>query len=475
MAIVIKPQPGPQEEFLSNGSDIVFYGGAAGGGKTFSLLMEPLHFKNHPGYNATVFRRTAPQIMRSGGLWDEAVKLYKPLGASMVKNPQPQARFKDSRVDFMHLQYDDDVYSWQGSQLCAILFDELTHFSWSQFNYMLSRNRSVCGIRPYVRGSCNPDPDHWLADFIDWYIDQDTGYIISERSGRTRFFIRVGDEIVWSGRRRDLRKHIELTDDDRDNNIDPDSLIKSFAFISSSIYDNKILLRDDPGYLASLKAMGEVEREQLLYGNWKIKRSRGNFFRRHWFTILEKKPPAHMVKQAIRGWDRAATEKTEGNNPDWTVGVLILKTIDDEYIVADVARFRERPAARNRYIIQAAQHDKELYPFARNIIEQDPGQAGIEEADSLVKEMTNANLLVDKVRVSTKKHTRALPFSGACENGLVCLVRGHWVEPYLTELESFSDNPKEYSHDDQVDASSVAFNQMNSGTGSYSLEAINSF
>ena len=49
---------------------------------------------------------------------------------------------------------------------------------------MLSRNRSMCGVRPYVRASCNPDADSWVASFLSWWIDQDTGYAIPERSGK---------------------------------------------------------------------------------------------------------------------------------------------------------------------------------------------------------------------------------------------------------------------------------------------------
>jgi len=472
--MVIAPQKGAQEEFLSSNADIAIYGGAAGGGKTAALIMEPLHYINVPGYNATFFRRTSPEITAPGGLWDEAIKFYSPLGAQMIQTAPKQARFTHAKCDFRHLQYDSDVYNWQGAQLCCILWDELTHFSKNQFFYMLSRNRSMCGVRPYVRATCNPDPDHWLADFMEWYIDQDTGFPIPERSGRMRYFVRVGDSVMWAGQKKPLLKHIELTDDDREAGINPESLIKSFTFISASIYDNRILLDNDPGYLASLKSLPEVERQQLLYGNWRIKRTKGDFFRRYWFTTLQQAPPASQVKAAVRGWDRAATEKTENNNPDWTVGVLLLQTIDDEYIIADVQRFRERPARRDRYILETARQDIEKYPFARQIIEQDPGQAGVAESDALLKMFLNNGIPASAEKVGTKKYTRALPFSSACENGFVCIVRGSWNDNYILELEQFSDNERDYSHDDQIDATSVAFNQLNGRSAkTYSLTGIN--
>jgi hypothetical protein len=96
---------------------------------------------------------------------------------------------------FDYISRDGDVKKWQGSQICFIGFDELTHFSKYQFFYMLSRNRSICGVKPYIRATTNPESDSWVAEFISWWIDQDTGYPIKERSGKKRYFIRIGDDI----------------------------------------------------------------------------------------------------------------------------------------------------------------------------------------------------------------------------------------------------------------------------------------
>jgi len=469
---IIKPQPGPQEQFLKAKCDVVVYGGSAGGGKTFSLLLEPLYYINVPGYNATFFRKSNPELNAPGGLWDEAKKMYLPLGAEMVQSPRMVARFKNSNITFAHLNRDAEVYNWQGSQMCAILFDELTHFSKSTFFYMLSRNRSVCGVNPYIRATCNPDPSSWLAEFMSWYIDQDTGYPIPERSGKVRYFYRDGDIIRWSGRTQDLKPYINLTKEDIEAGVKEFDLIKSFTFISSSIYDNKELLKVNPQYLASLKSLPTVEREQLLYGNWKIKRAQGDYFRREWFKVVDRLPDPKRVLKAVRGWDRAATEKSENNNPDYTAGVLILKLDTDEYVIADVRRFRERPARRNELILNTALADKERYPNSRQIFEQDPGQAGIDEVETLIKSLTNNNILCDKTRPSKNKVQRALNLSAAAENGLVRIYPGEYLDDYFLELEQFSDNPKDYLHDDQIDASSCAFNRINDIKGSYDLTAL---
>jgi hypothetical protein len=75
------------------------------------------------------------------------------------------------------------VYDWQGAQIPLICFDELTHFRAHQFFYMVSRNRSTCGVRPYIRATCNPDADSWVANFLAWWIDPETGFPIPERAG----------------------------------------------------------------------------------------------------------------------------------------------------------------------------------------------------------------------------------------------------------------------------------------------------
>ncbi len=79
-----------------------------------------------------------------------------------------------AKVTFQHIERDDDLEKFQGSQICEICFDELTHFTKKQFFYLLSRNRTSCNVAPHVRGTCNPDSDSWVAEFISWWIDQDT-------------------------------------------------------------------------------------------------------------------------------------------------------------------------------------------------------------------------------------------------------------------------------------------------------------
>jgi hypothetical protein len=271
----ISPQPGFQTDFLSSPADIVIGGGSAGAGKTYALLMESVRNHALEGFSCVTFRRTYPQIKAPGGLWDTSLGLFSRIGGAKPNDSNHEWKFPSgSRIKFSHLEYEKNVLDWQGSQIPLICFDELTHFSERMFFYLLSRNRSTCGVRPYVRCTCNPDPDSWVAKFIEWWIDQDTGFPIAERSGVLRYFIKDSDEYVWGDSKAEVLEkvpHIIQPLLAAEPNTDPNDLVKSVTFIPGSIYQNVELLRKDPGYLGNLMAQDEETKAQLLEGNWKIR------------------------------------------------------------------------------------------------------------------------------------------------------------------------------------------------------------
>src|SRR5262249_29076661 len=157
-----------------------------------------------------------------------------------------------------------------------------------------SRNRTTCGMRPCVRITCNPDADSWLAKFVEWWIDPDTGYPLPERGGVLRWFARVNEELAWADGPGELRgRH-------------PGCVPKSATFIPARLDDNPALTTADPGYLANLMALPLVERERLLGGNWKIRPAAGKVFNRAWFAVVEAVPAGG---EEVRFWDFAATEK----------------------------------------------------------------------------------------------------------------------------------------------------------------------
>ena len=129
---VLKPQFGPQEKFLATPADICIYGGAAGGGKTYGLLLSALRYKNVKGFGCTIFRKNYKQIFAQGGLWDEAQKMYHGINGAQRKISDGTWSFRDkdgnevSKVSFAHIERSEELDNWQGAQICEIGFDELT-------------------------------------------------------------------------------------------------------------------------------------------------------------------------------------------------------------------------------------------------------------------------------------------------------------------------------------------------------------
>jgi len=442
---IIRPQSGPQTAFLETPADIAFYGGAAGGGKTFALLMEPLRHIQNPKFSAVIFRRESTQVTNEGGLWDTASEIYPGIGGAPNENKLKFTFPKGSRVRFAHLQHEKSKHNWQGAQVPFFGFDELTHFTWTQFTYMLSRNRSTCGVVPYIRAGCNPDPDSWVRDFIDWWIGDD-GFAIDERSGVIRWFIVLGNEVIWANSKGYLIKKYGKDIDGEDEAIQP----KSFTFIKSNVYDNKILLKQNPEYLANLMAMPRVDRERLLGGNWDIRPVSGLFFQRAWIEIVDELPPRDEL-ETIRYWDRAATEKTPDNDPSWTAGVKqSYHETSGITFIEHVEKFQGTPATVRNNVKNLAIQDTVNCIVG---IEQDPGQAGKAEAESYLDLLPQFNVKINVVRES--KANRAKPVSAQAEHGRLKLLRGPWNKAFLDKLESFDGTDK--GHMDEVDAMSGGY------------------
>ena len=439
--IELRPQQGPQEQFLSSPADIAIYGGSAGGGKTYALLLEPLRHMDNPGFGVVIFRRDSGQITNEGGLWDNAKDIYRPLGATFMESAPKRVIFPSgAKITFNHLHTDDAVYGYQGAQVALICFDELTHFSEKQFTYMLSRNRSTCGVRPYVRATCNPDSDSWVARFISWWIDQDTGYAIPERSGLLRYFIRIDGEIHWADTPDELAAEFHVSPE----------LCKSATFISSSIFDNKVLLKADPGYLASLNALSLVEKERLLRGNWKIRPAAGLYFKRDMFRIVHDLPD--KIVSVARAWDLAATTITPNRpDPDRTASCLMARLRNGQYIILDVQRRALNASDVRALMVNTAMADRAQYKNVQTVIPQDPGQAGKDQAASLASLL--AGFRVSTHTVTGSKITRAEPFAAQVQHGAAMVMAGAWNQAFFDELEGFPDA----LHDDQVDAASDAF------------------
>jgi predicted phage terminase large subunit-like protein len=328
------------------------------------------------------------------------------------------------------------VLDWHGSQVPLICFDELTTFTRYQFFYLLSRNRGTTGVRPYIRASCNADAGSWVANLIEWWIDQQTGYPILERSGVVRYFVRGEDDaLVWFDTKRQAMAATGQAA----------HTIKSLTFVAAKLADNPALMRSDPAYLGNLMMLPAVERERLLNGNWKIRPSAGLYFNRSWVKVVDILPPIVLMG---RGWDLAATPETTENDPDWTAGTKIGRLIDGTYVVLDSIAFRGTPAEVERRLLNISSQDGH---GCRVGLPQDPGQAGKSQIASLVRML--AGYAVEYSTETGDKITRFAAFSAQAEAGNVLVLRGDWNERWFQMLEGFPELP----HDDDADATARAF------------------
>lgn len=462
----IGPQDGPQTLFAECTADIAIYGGAAGAGKSFALLYEAAKWCVVDGVRAfrgVLFRRTNPELVGSGGLWDESQELYRALAGRPRGAPALDWTFEaDStrivdrhRIELRHLVHEKTVFEHQGRQYAFVGFDEVTHFTSRQFWYMYGRLRSKCGVRPYMRATCNPDPDSFVAELIAWWIGSD-GYPLPERSGVVRWLVRgENDAIEW----------FETEADARAEHPDVDPV--SFTFISGRLEDNPALLKKDPSYRSKLMSQGRVDRMRLFGGeggkrggNWAIRESAGLFFKRDEFK-LSHEPPSRIVRQ-IRFWDKAASIPTPKHpDPDWTRGVRVALCADGELWIDDMVSARIRAVEGLKLMQRTAQSDGVLVEVG---FWQDTAGAGKTDADVTSDALAGFALQVvtsfsaDTTGVhatsgsSRAKRAFAKTWAPMVERGRVYVRRAEWTHDLLGECDGFPDA----KHDDIVDAISGA-------------------
>lgn len=235
--ILWKPQP-KQAEFQSRWEKEALYGGAAGGGKSDALVVEALRQVNIPNYRGILFRDTVPQleglISRSQDLYPKAYKK-----ATYNKTDKVWRFPSGAKIFFGHMQYEEDKRNYQGLPYDFIGMDELTHFSQTQYEFMISRNRPIGpGTRVYMRATANPD-----GKGMGWVKQMFVTPAPPKTTIWANINVRMPDGSVKKVRR-------------------------SRIYIPATVFDNKILLENDPDYLANLASLPEAQRNALLYGSW---------------------------------------------------------------------------------------------------------------------------------------------------------------------------------------------------------------
>ena len=226
--VIFKPNDGPQTDFLAAPERDVLYGGAAGGGKSYAMLIDPLRFAHRAAHRALILRRSMPELRE---LIDKSRELYpKAFPGCKYKEVEKLWNFPSgAKVEFGFLERDADVYRYQGQAYSWIGFDEITHlpteFGW---NYLASRLRTTDPeITPYMRCTANPG----------------------------------GVGATW------VKKRYIDPHPPNESFVGEDKL--SRKFIPARLDDNPYLA-EDGRYEEMLKALPPTQRRQLLEGNWDV-------------------------------------------------------------------------------------------------------------------------------------------------------------------------------------------------------------
>ena len=253
--VIFSPNEGPQTDFLAAGETDVLYGGAAGGGKSYAMLVDPLRFAHRAAHRALILRRSMPELRE---LIDKSRELYpKAFPGCRYREVEKLWNFPSgAKVEFGFLERDADVYRYQGQAYSWIGFDEITHlpteFSW---NYLASRLRTTDSeIVPYMRCTANPG----------------------------------GSGAQW------VKKRYISPSPPNESFMGDDGITRKF--IPARLNDNPYLAQDGR-YEQMLKSLPPTQRKQLLEGNWEIAEGAAfTEFDRHLHVVEPFEIPLHWER-----------------------------------------------------------------------------------------------------------------------------------------------------------------------------------
>lgn len=402
----IRPQA-KQEAFMRIHRLQKFFGGAAGGGKSLTLLLCSQRYVDVPRYAALLLRRTYAELALSGGLIEQGHMMFGGTSARWNQTDKTWSFPSGARITFAYMQHEADKYRYKSSAFQFIGLDELTHFSKTQYLYMFSR------VRRPMYGPLSKVPLEVCAG--------------SNPGG-------PGHEWV------------------KDHFVNPLTRPDDALFMPAKIADNREL--DQDSYVRGLMHLPAIERDRLLHGDWDAAED-GKRFKSLWFIGVDELEP---YTRLVRSWDIAATEPTSDRpEPDWTVAVLWARHRDNTATVVDVQRFRVGPGELEKRMADIARED-DSYGHVTIRIEQEPGASGKLWAHDLARRVLAGRDVLIGLPVGSKD-VRARPLASAAERLLIKYVRARWNSAFLDELQRFDPEAKNQV-DDQVDAASAGYSVL---------------
>lgn len=395
---------------------------AGGGrsGKTDALLMKLLRWADMPGYSGICLRRNYAQMIKADAVMARAIEWWR--GRAGVRWDAQNHCFYfacpgggTSQIAFGHMESSLSFYDYQGSVGHCVLFDELTHFDRQQYMYLFSRQSkpttgALSRIPLFIGGTANPGGtgNQWVKD---------------------RF-------------------------------IDPETRNPRAVWIPANVEDNPSV--DLASYEASLIEMDPVERAQLRHGSWD-ELEPGDFFDQSNFVYVDLPPPRFDAMG--RYWDLASKEAKKGKDPDYTSSCLmgILKVegnaaagipTDWHTYVLDVTEDRWSAGDVSMRVGLQAQEDTRLVPVRW---EMEGGSSGAIASESAMKPQL-VGFDADGIRSTGAKMDRARPFAARVSQRKVFVLKCAWTKKWADQHHRFP----AVDHDDMVDATSGAFNFLQS-------------
>lgn len=245
--VVFAPNEGPQTEFLAASEREVLYGGAAGGGKSFGLLADPMRYFNNSNFNGLILRRTNDELREL--IWKSQELYPKAFQGAKWGEKKSQWTFPSgAKLWLTYLERDQDVLRYQGQAFSYVAFDELTQYPTSfAFNYMRSRLRTTDPTLPiYIRATTNPGGSGhgWVKKMFIDPAPANTKFVAQD--------LDTGEDLVYP--------------EGHEKEGEP---LFYRRFIPASLKDNPYLMEGGQ-YEANLLSLPEMQRRQLLEGDWAV-------------------------------------------------------------------------------------------------------------------------------------------------------------------------------------------------------------
>lgn len=251
-------------------------------GKTFAAVLSVAEPSLDSRFRGLFLRNNLGDAKAAGGILDTFKDVYAD-SVEVVESGEPRVTFPSgAKIDVTHVadqSYSKVMQRFKGRQYDFIYFDEGTGFEWSCFTAIYTRNRGTAAWTGKVRMTTNPDKNHWLREFIDWYIGAD-GFIREDREGVVRYFYIAGEtvkDVVWGDTKEEVYRKCRIDIDRKLAKINGMTgkatyrdMIKSFTFYLGRMSENKASIGNNGGYAGSVAVSGGRNAEQLLEGNWNV-------------------------------------------------------------------------------------------------------------------------------------------------------------------------------------------------------------